>query len=130
MSWRPIEEPEPAELSEDLSVEVWQEPAATVIRLSGEFDVVSVAAVRQRLLDLAIDGQVNQVLDLTPVTFMDSAGLGALIAVRRRLQTLQGALVLSCTNDTILRLLRWTSLDKVLRIYPTVDEAIAAEFAE
>lgn len=111
-----------------LDLEVVEDGPVTVIRLSGDFDLASVPGVRQRLLDLAVDGRVNQVLDLTAVTFMDSAGLGAIVSTRRRLRPLQGTLVLVCTNDTILRLLRLTSMDRVLPVYPTVDAALADQF--
>lgn len=114
----------------DLDLRVERHPRATVIRLSGELDLASVPAVRERLLALAVDGQVNQVLDLTNLTFMDSAGLGVIVATRRRLRTLQGALVLACPNETILRLLRLTSMDKVLPVYPTVDAALEDQFGE
>lgn len=112
-----------------VDVQVSLERGAAVVRLGGELDIASVGAVRQRLLDLALDGHVRQVVDLTPLTFMDSAGLGAIVAVRRRLRVLKGSLVVACSNPSILRLLGLTSMDRVLRVYPTVDDAIRDDLA-
>ena len=44
-------------------------------------------------------GHVNQVLSLKGDVFLDSAGLGAVVSIRRRLQVLGGALVLACDNE-------------------------------
>lgn len=111
-----------------LDIKVIPGDRATVIELRGEVDVVSVPSLRERLQELAVEGQVNQVLDLAAVTFLDSAGLGAIVSARRRLRVLQGALALAGADDRILRLLRLTSMDRVLPVHPTVAEAIEAEF--
>ncbi len=38
--------------------------------------------------------------------------------------------MLACTNELVLRLLRLTSLDKVVAIHPTAEEALDREFAD
>ncbi|MFI2707051.1 STAS domain-containing protein, partial [Nocardioides sp. CER28] len=85
--------------------------------------------LRTRLLQLADEGHVNQVLSFEGDVFLDSAGLGAIVSIRRRLQVLGGALVLACSNELVLRLLRLTSLDKVVAIHATAAEALEREFA-
>jgi anti-sigma B factor antagonist len=121
-------EPDRAE-SEGLSFAVSFEENACVIRVSGDMDITTAERLRTRLLELADDGHVNQVLSLEGDVFLDSAGLGAVVSIRRRLQVLGGALVLACSNDLVLRLLRLTSLDKVVAIHPTAEEALDREFA-
>lgn len=117
----------PAE--EGLSFEVSFEDNACVIRVTGDIDITTAERLRSRLLELADAGHVNQVLSLEGDVFLDSAGLGAVVSIRRRLQVLGGALVLACTNELVLRLLRLTSLDKVVAIHPTAEEALDREFA-
>lgn len=59
------------------------------LALSGELDMVNAATVQQELLD-AITNQPTAVrLDLSELTFMDSAGLRILFALADRLETLQ-----------------------------------------
>lgn len=60
----------------------------------GEFDLGAVPAWRSVVLELLRDGWSSIVVDLTEVTFIDSAGLGALIGLRRRCRDAQGALTL------------------------------------
>jgi len=117
----------PAE--EGLSFDVSFEDNACVIRVTGDIDITTAERLRSRLLELADAGHVNQVLSLEGDVFLDSAGLGAVVSIRRRLQVLGGALVLACSNELGLRLLRLTSLDKVVAIHPTAEEALDREFA-
>ncbi|GAA1967053.1 STAS domain-containing protein [Nocardioides panacihumi] len=114
---------------EGLSFEVSFEDNACVIRVTGDIDIMTAERLRSRLLELADAGHVNQVLSLEGDVFLDSAGLGAVVSIRRRLQVLGGALVLACSNELVLRLLRLTSLDKVVAIHPTAEEALDREFA-
>jgi anti-sigma B factor antagonist len=113
---------------EALSFDVTFEERACVIKVSGDIDITTAERLRTRLLELADEGHVNQVLSFEGDVFLDSAGLGAVVSIRRRLQVLGGALVLACSNELVLRLLRLTSLDKVVAIHPTVREALAHEF--
>jgi anti-sigma B factor antagonist len=111
-----------------LSFDVSFEENACVIRVSGDIDITTAERLRSRLLELADEGHVKQVLSLEGDVFLDSAGLGALVSIRRRLQVLGGALVLAVSNELVLRLLRLTSLDKVVAIHPTAEEALDREF--
>jgi anti-sigma B factor antagonist len=121
-------EPDPA--AEDaLSFDVSFAERACVISATGDIDISTAERLRARLLELADEGHVNQVLSFEGDVFLDSVGLGALVSIRRRLHVLGGALVLACSNELVLRLLRLTSLDKVVAIHPTVAEALDREFA-
>jgi anti-sigma B factor antagonist len=114
---------------EALTCDVSFEENACVIRVTGDIDITTAEWLRTRLLELADEGHVNQVLAFEGDVFLDSAGLGAVVSIRRRLQVLGGALVLACSNDLVLRLLRLTSLDKVVAIHPSAQEALDHEFA-
>jgi len=120
---------EPGQPDAALSVDVSFEERACVVHVTGDMDITTAEQLRTRLLQLADEGHVNQVLSLEGDVFIDSAGLGAVVSIRRRLQVLGGALVLACSNELVLRLLRLTSLDKVVAIHPTAQEALDHEFA-
>ncbi len=63
-----------------------------VIQVSGEMDLVTSPALRQRVHDAVADGRHSVVLDLSEVLFCDSSGVGVLIASRRLLRSCQGRL--------------------------------------
>ncbi|MHC3469240.1 STAS domain-containing protein [Streptomyces sp. 7R007] len=63
-----------------------------VLRVSGELDLVTSPALRQRVHDVVADGRHSLVLDLSDVFFCDSSGVGVLIAARRLIRSCQGRL--------------------------------------
>jgi anti-sigma B factor antagonist len=68
----------------ELTVEITDNDGQSVLALSGELDIDSVGAVRDKLQE-RLAGDPPQVLtvDLAGLTFIDSSGLGLLIEIRR-----------------------------------------------
>jgi len=97
-----------------------------VVTVSGEIDLYTAGRLREALdaLDLA---QVRRlVVDLGEVAFIDSTGLGVLVAAARRLPV--GApFVLVCRTEKVREVLLMTGLDRIFTIYGTRHEAIEAQ---
>lgn len=72
----------PAPASGDVGFSVRPEGDLLVVALSGTFDIYSLPSLRPGLERLADEGAL--VIDLTEVTLIDSAGLGALMRLRNR----------------------------------------------
>jgi anti-sigma B factor antagonist len=99
--------------------------AQTVLEVRGEVDVHSATQLRDRLLPLVAAGH-PVVVDLTGLSFLDSTGLGVLVAARNQAQEAGAELRLVCTSDRMLKLFRITGLDAVFEIYATLPQAIGA----
>ena len=97
----------------------------TVVTVSGEIDLATQGQLRALLNDLVVAGQVNLVLDLTGVTFLDSTGLGALIGTRRRVHAFHGSLGLVIPDESVMKVFTITGLEKVFAIHRTLDAALA-----
>jgi anti-sigma B factor antagonist len=95
-----------------------------VVAVFGEVDVYAAPALREGLTEL-LQGGSSVVVDLTEVGFLDSTGLGALVAARTSASEQGGSLPLVCTHQRILKLFTITGLDGVFKIYDTVDAALA-----
>ena len=95
-----------------------------VVGVSGEVDVYAAPALRDGLTELLQDGS-SVVVDLTEVGFLDSTGLGALVAARTTAAERGASLPLVCTHQRILKLFTITGLDGVFHIYDSVDSAVA-----
>lgn len=109
-------------LPEGFGAELSHHRDVPVLALRGDLDVVSAPAVRQLLGDAADDaGRV--VVDLRNVDFIDSMGLGALIAARRRTDAGIAVLIEDDTS-TVEKLLRTTRLDRMFPIARTVDACV------
>jgi anti-sigma B factor antagonist len=100
----------------------------TVVQIRGDVDAHTAPELRAHLLDLLRGGDRHLVVNLDGVEFMDSSGLGVLVAVRRRLQSNDGLLRVVCSREPILKVLRITALDRAFPIHNSVDEAVAAGF--
>jgi anti-sigma B factor antagonist len=109
----------------ELAVTKQGEHGVPVVAVRGEVDVYAAPALRDGLTDLLQDGGMV-VVDLTDVGFLDSTGLGALVAARTAAENRGAALTLVCTHERILKLFTITGLDGVFRIYETVDAALAS----
>lgn len=99
----------------------------TVVAASGEIDVATAPALRDRLVELIESGTTRLVVDLEDVAFIDSTGLGVLVGAARRARGAEGDVRLVCTNSRILKVFSATGLDEVFTIGATPDETVAAE---
>ena len=98
-------------------------PGCVVLVIRGEIDVYSAPRVRECLIDLINAGHRSVVVDLDEAGFIDSAGLGVLVAGLKRFRGLDGELSLVCKQRNILKLLEFTGLSSVFRVAASVDEA-------
>ncbi|MEU6978572.1 STAS domain-containing protein [Streptomyces sp. NPDC046371] len=64
----------------------------TVLRISGELDLVTSPLIRRRVHDAVAGGRHDVVLDLSAVRFCDSSGVGVLVAARRLMRSCGGRL--------------------------------------
>jgi anti-sigma B factor antagonist len=108
----------------ELSVTKHGASAVPVVGVSGEVDVYAAPALREGLTELLQDGR-SVVVDLTEVGFLDSTGLGALVAARTAAAERGASLPIVCTHQRILKLFTITGLDGVFTIHSSVDDAVA-----
>jgi anti-sigma B factor antagonist len=97
-----------------------------VVEISGDLDLATAPALRQELLAQLSAGSRKIVIDLTDTEFIDSVGLGLLVAVLKRVRVLDGELAVVCPEPRLRRLFTITDLDRVFVLYDTADAAINA----
>jgi anti-sigma B factor antagonist len=99
----------------------------TVVSLSGEQDVYQCARTRALLAPLPDQKRRHVVVDLSDVTFLDSSGLGVLVALLKRLRRSRGELRVVCPHPHLTALFRITGLNKLTTLYTDLAEATATE---
>jgi anti-anti-sigma factor len=107
-----------------LDIQVERRGALVIVRPVGEIDAFTVVAFRESLGELRAGQDV--VIALSQVPFLDSAGLGALIAAARRIREAGGQVAMVSTDPTVTRLLRLTQFDRIVLVSESVEEAVAA----
>ena len=101
---------------------------STVARPVGSLDVMS--ATQFRMSMAAAASAPRLVVDLSGVSFVDSAGLGALVGAVRRAQALGGRVVLASPRPGVSRVLHDTGFDRIAPVAPTLDDAITLVVTE
>lgn len=106
-------------------MEVTAVDSGAVLTLAGEIDMTSAPQLRQQLADLFGQGVRTIVVDLSRVTFLDSSGLGALVAAHHELAGDGGRLKLAAATPQVQKILQITRLGNVLSLYDSVEQARA-----
>ena len=111
---------------EDLfEVSVSERDGASVVTAVGEVDVSTAPELRQKLREQP-EGRLV-VVDLSDVTFLDSTGLGVLVAARRRSQegAPPGELHLVVTRPQVTKVLEVTGLSEIFTVHRSLGDALA-----
>jgi len=98
-----------------------------VLRLEGEIDVSNVDEIRARMREIVTNRSFALVVDLTPTSYLDSAGINLLFAVGEEMRGRQQQLhVVLAESSPLVRMVSLTGLDKSLPTHGTLERALAA----
>ena len=87
--------------------------------------------LKSQFIFLRTEGIRNLIIDISEVQFIDSDGLSALLLGRREFEdNNSGSFVLTGLSTMVKSLLEITKLDDILKITPTVEEAIELIYME
>jgi anti-sigma B factor antagonist len=98
-----------------------------ILTVGGEVDVATAPQLRAKLVDLVQNGTGTVVVDLTPVAFMDSTGLGVLLAGHQRARARGHTIRVVCPEGLTLRALRLTGMATVFPVYGSLVEALGTQ---
>ena len=110
-------------MGEELSVTIRRERGVVIAEVAGELDMSTGPRLGEHLFTLADSGQ-PLVVDLNRITFIDSAGLGVLIAASRRAGVHGGSLHAVCSQPQTRKLLWLTGVDRRIPLTATLDGAL------
>src|SRR5579863_5017636 len=111
----------------DLNISNKQIGDVSVVALRGRIVLgEGSGALRERVKNLVDDGKKKIVLNMANVTYIDSAGLGTLVAAHVSAKKQGTALLLSDLGNKFHEVLQVTRLLTIFNVYPTEDEAISS----
>jgi anti-sigma B factor antagonist len=104
-----------------------ERPGGTIglVTVTGEIDVYTSPRVRSAMLELFEAGCTSLIVDLSNVDYLDSSGLGVLVAGLKRAREHGGEVHIVTSKVRIMRVLEVTGLDKIFSISSTAAEALA-----
>lgn len=88
-------------------------PQKAVFRPRGELILPECNPTRTKVMKALEEGALEIIMDLSDVTFIDSAGLGLLIGLRQTARQRGGDFVLAGVNEQVLPLFQMTRLNKI-----------------
>lgn len=92
--------------------------------MEDRIDAATAIQFKERMRDITRTGDQRVVLDLARVQFLDSSGLGAIVAVKKLLGP-DRVLDLAGLTPTVEKVFRLTRMDSVFTIHPTLEAAVA-----
>lgn len=95
-----------------------------VIRAMGDrIDAAGAIRFKERMREIIQEPSARVVLDMSMVAFLDSSGLGAVVAVKKALGPIR-RLELSGLTATVEKVFRLTRMDSVFVIHKTMPEGL------
>lgn len=91
--------------------------------LEDRIDAASAIQFKERMRELSQTRSARVVLDLSRVGFLDSSGLGAVVAVMKLLGP-DRTLELACLTPTVEKVFRLTRMDSVFVIHTKVPDGL------
>jgi len=107
----------------DFRIATFQSASRTTVKLTGELDSATAVALIESFENATGESGARQVvLDLAEVTFIDSAGMRAIIVIERMAGEHEVALTVSPPPDAVTELLRATGVSDHLTLSPREDD--------
>ena len=98
---------------------------SNVLPLKGEIDLHVSPSVTASLNSMIEKKPQRLVVDLSGVTYIDSAGLAALIGAMQKVEGYGGKFLLAGLQETVRSIFEISRLDQVFQIFPDADAALA-----
>jgi anti-sigma B factor antagonist len=98
---------------------------SNVLPLKGEIDLHVSPTVTASLNEMIEKKPERFVVDLSDVSYIDSAGLAALIEAMQKVEAYGGKFMLAGLQETVRSIFEISRLDQVFQIFPDADAALA-----
>jgi len=107
-----------------MSLHVSRDGDVVIVEIEGQLIVSNRQELKQRVLDEAEGGARKVLIDFARTGYIDSAGLGVLVSLAKRLRELGGDIRLANLNDDLRTLFELTKLDTLFQIADTREHAL------
>jgi anti-sigma B factor antagonist len=97
----------------------------TLVAAAGEADITNRDDLRSVLDAEVTERPVTLILDLSGLRFMDSSALHVILQANRALDRQGGVMALVAPQEAVAKMLRLTTADRLIPVFPTVAEAAA-----
>ena len=105
-------------------MDIKSEGSYLIVSLNGDFDIENSQTLKTEVRKKISAENPNVVIDLSNVNYIDSSGLGTLIAIQKDARFNGGSLSIVGASEQIKRVMKMTNLDKLFDFYNSLDEVV------
>jgi anti-sigma B factor antagonist len=96
-----------------------------IIAVDGEVDLYNVGELKKSIFDLIDEEDVESlIIDMSDISYMDSSGIGALVAGKKKMKVNDGKFALMNIGEDVLNILKLATLDKFFTIYESEKDIV------
>jgi len=114
----------PSKAKQDLTTTVRVEQEVAVVEVSGRIIGGEEASLLRERIKWLMHSTTNVILNLSGITFIDSAGLGVLVSMWTSSKSVGRVLKFASVRGKVKQVLDTTRLSGIFEIYDDVDQAI------
>jgi len=108
----------------DLRIVVRDGGGVPIIDLGGELDAYTCPRLRDVMVEVIDERSATVIISMLKLEYIDSSGLGTLVAGLKRASERNGRIGLICTNPQVRKVFEITGLVQVFPLYETEEEAV------
>lgn len=101
-----------------------------LLKLEGRLDAISSNALEKKMQGFLEQSQIRCVLDFTKVDYLSSAGMRLLLSMTKKMKHEGGVLAICAMHDDVMEIIRMAGFERILAIYPSEKEAVAAALSQ
>lgn len=114
-----------------MNFEIEKRDKVVIVKTKVEkLDALQAPELKSELVLQNKEGHKNMILDMSESRYCDSSGLSAVLVANRLCRDSNGTFVLCGLQSAIQKLITISQLDSVLKITPTVNEAVDLVYME
>lgn len=98
--------------------------SATIVKIMGNFDATTSQQATDFFMQEIESGHVHLVIDFSQINYLSSAGVRSILAARHDARTAGGDIRLAAAVGNIKRVIDIAGFTKIMKYFPTVDEAV------
>ena len=107
-----------------IDLHIQQEETVTIVTLRGDSITAANAASLKAQLTTLFAPRAKIVLDLEAIRFVDSAGIGVIMACIKSLKSMNGSMKICQVTSPVIALFKLVKLDRLLDIHAGREEAV------
>ncbi|MDD5169648.1 MAG: STAS domain-containing protein [Syntrophales bacterium] len=102
-----------------------KEEKAVIVSVTGRMDAVAAPQFDEQLDTLMEEGQTRIIIDFKDLEYISSAGLQIILAAAKKMENVNGEIVLLHLNDAVKEVFEISGFDILFRIFDDQDAALA-----